>query len=107
MAALGGVIQVPTIDGKAYELKIPPGTQSGELIRVRNMGLPKLNTGRRGYLEVRVVVETPRRLTKEHRVLLRKLAQIEQENVSERRKGFIEKVKEYIYGADSSALAGE
>jgi molecular chaperone DnaJ len=52
----------------------------------------------RGDLVVRVAIETPQKLTPRQEELLRELAEIEEENVSERRRGFLDKLKEYIYG---------
>ncbi len=106
-AALGGDVEVPTLQGESYELRIPPGTQSGELLRIRSMGLPDVRTGGRGDLIVRVTVETPQKLTPRQEELLRELAEIEQVNVSQKRKSFLEKVKDYIYGKEKSDAGQE
>ena len=71
-AALGGDVEVPTLDGTA-RVKIPPGTQTHTVFRLRGKGLPDLETGRRGDELVRVVVVTPDRLDAEARRLLEKL----------------------------------
>lgn len=71
-AALGTVIHVPTIDGKA-KLKIPPGTQGGTLFRLRGKGLPSLGHGRGDEL-VRVNVKTPVNLTRRQKELLKEWA---------------------------------
>jgi molecular chaperone DnaJ len=102
-AALGGVVDVPSLDGEARELAIPHGTQSGDVLRLRRLGLPRLDGGGRGDMLVRVVIETPRRLTQRQEELLRELAEIEEENVSERRKSFLSKLKDYIYGEEGPA----
>jgi len=99
-AALGGQVEVPTLEGGTCELAVPRGTQSGELLRMRGLGLPDMRTGVRGDLVARVVIETPQKLTPRQEELLRELAQIEHVNVSERRKGFLDKVKEYLYGGE-------
>jgi len=101
-AALGGHVQVPTLDGETYELAVPKGTQSGTMLRVRGLGLPNGPAGRRGDLLVRAVVETPEKLTSRQEELLRELAEIEEANVSRRRKSFLDKVKEYIYGEEKT-----
>ncbi len=75
-AALGADVQVPTPYGDA-PLKLPPGTQTGMVYRVRGKGLPKVGEGGRGDLHVRVHVWTPTRLTAEQRALLEQLAQVE------------------------------
>jgi molecular chaperone DnaJ len=97
-AALGGTVEVPTVEGETADLAIPRGIQSGELLRLRRRGLPDLRRGGRGDMLVRVVIETPQRLTARQEELLRELAQIENVNVSEKRKGFLDKLKSYIYG---------
>jgi len=76
-AALGDVIVIPTVDGES-ELTIPPGTQSGDVIRMRGMGIPKLrrdgSTSGRGDQIVVINVEVPTRLTKEQRRLFEELS---------------------------------
>jgi len=74
-AALGAKIQVPTIDGRSL-LKIPPGTQGGQKLRLRGKGAPSLRAARRGdqFVEVRVVV--PRIADERSKELLRELAQL-------------------------------
>jgi molecular chaperone DnaJ len=101
-AVLGGRVEVPTLKGEPYDLKIPRGTQSGELLRLRGLGLPDVRTGGRGDLVVQVFVETPKDLTDRQEDLLRELAEIEKVNVSERRRSFLEKVKDYIYGKEKT-----
>jgi molecular chaperone DnaJ len=72
-AALGAELEIPTLDG-TEQLKIPAGTQSGRVIRVRGKGVPHLNGGGRGDLQVRLRVETPTELSAEQRALLTQLA---------------------------------
>jgi molecular chaperone DnaJ len=75
-AALGAKIELPTLDGRAL-LRIPPGTQSGQMFRLRGRGAPSLmNTGTRGdqYVEVRVVV--PRVVDERSKQILRELAKL-------------------------------
>ncbi len=79
-AALGAKIQVPTIDGSAM-VRIPPGTQSGQRLRMRGRGAPSLlNPGIRGdqYVEVRVVV--PRIADERSKEILRELARLNPDN---------------------------
>jgi len=101
-AALGAEVEVPTVDGSA-RVTIPPGTQSGRLLRMRGRGLPHLRGGGRGDQIVRVVVWTPTRLDPAQERLLRQLAEIESpppadidENPGEG--GFWAKVKEAFTG---------
>jgi molecular chaperone DnaJ len=69
-AALGGAIRLPGIDGKAVELKIPAGIQSGEQLRHRGSGMSVLNGRGRGDLVARILVETPSRMSAKQKKLL-------------------------------------
>ncbi|URJ25198.1 molecular chaperone DnaJ [Candidatus Blochmannia ocreatus (nom. nud.)] len=73
MAALGGEIEVPTLDGRV-KLKIPPETQTGKLFRVRGKGVSSIRTGGNGDLLCRVVVETPVKLNDFQKQLLQDLS---------------------------------
>jgi molecular chaperone DnaJ len=73
-AALGGFKEVPTIDGKV-SLKIPPGTQSEKIFRLKGKGLPALHRRERGDELVRVHVRTPERISRPAKDLLERLAQ--------------------------------
>jgi molecular chaperone DnaJ len=73
-AALGDEFEIPGIDG-AIGLKIPEGTQSGREIRVRGRGVPFLNDKGRGDLIVKVLVQIPRKLSRQQRELVNKLAE--------------------------------
>ncbi|MHC4480940.1 MAG: molecular chaperone DnaJ, partial [Planctomycetota bacterium] len=103
LAALGGLMEVTTLDGEGREMAIPPGTQSGQVLRLRGLGLPQMRGRGKGDLLVRVVIETPDRLTLRQGELLRELAEIENAPVAEKRKGFLDKVRDYIYGQDSES----
>jgi len=100
-AALGDQVEVPTIDGTA-RVTIPNGIQSGELLRLKGLGLPELNATHRGDQLVRVVVWTPDDLNGEQEELMRRLADIESrppETVRRRaHKGFWSRVKEVLTG---------
>jgi molecular chaperone DnaJ len=73
-AALGDEITIPTLEGDTV-LKIPEGTQSGREFRIRGKGVPYLNEHGRGDLVVQVVVQTPKKLTKVQKELLRQLSE--------------------------------
>ena len=95
-AALGAEISIPTLDGD-YKLKIPEGTQSGTVLRLRGKGLPSIRGGGKGDLHVQVRLQTPTRLNKRQRELLAELGGTSTiENKPEPRSLF-EKVKE-IFG---------
>jgi molecular chaperone DnaJ len=68
-AALGTTLEVPTLDGKV-EMRVPPGTQSGTVFRLKGKGIPSAN-GARGDAHVRVIVETPTGLDEKQKELLR------------------------------------
>jgi molecular chaperone DnaJ len=93
--ALGTEIDVPTLDGKA-KVKIPAGTQSGHVFRLRGRGIPHLGGYGTGDQLVRVVVETPRKLSARQRELLEEFAQVSGEDVHPRSKSFLDKVKSIL-----------
>jgi molecular chaperone DnaJ len=76
VAALGGSVSVPTLDGKG-ELKVPAGTQTGERLTLHHMGLPDARTGVRGNLHFVAKVTVPTKLTKRQRQLLEEFRQEE------------------------------
>lgn len=91
-AALGGEVEVPTLDGRV-KLKIPSGTQSGKIFRLRGKGISRLHGYGRGDQYVRITVEVPTRLSEEERKLLRKLAEVGKGRIFPLSQGFIQKVK--------------
>jgi molecular chaperone DnaJ len=95
-AALGTEIKVPTLDGD-HSLKIPEGTQSGTTLRVRNKGVPVLNSHGKGDLFVEVRVQTPGKLNKRQRELLLELDGLGQVENKPQRRTLMSKVKE-IFG---------
>ena len=97
-AALGGELEVPTLDGRV-KLKIPEGTQTGKLFRLRGKGVVPVRGGAPGDLLCRVVLETPVNLTKRQRELLGELRdtlQAEGSNQSPRAKSWFEGVKNFF-----------
>ena len=95
IAALGGEINVPTLDGQA-QLKIPAGTQSGTAFKLRGKGVPSLNSHTRGDLIVRVAVEVPTRLNAEQRKKLEEFSALMGEDNAPLHKSFFEKAKEFF-----------
>jgi len=94
LAALGGAVDVETIDG-TEELQLQPGTQSGAVFCLREKGMPDPSGGRRGDMNVVVRVETPRNLTPEQKELLKKFAESTGEKIREARgKSFFERVRD-------------
>jgi molecular chaperone DnaJ len=98
-AALGGPLEVPTLEGKCTTATLPRGTQSGDEIRLSGKGMPHVRGGRSGDLVVHLRVITPRNLTKRQEELLRELAEIEGKHVAEERKSFMERVRDFFGSA--------
>jgi len=92
-AALGAEIDVPTPHGK-MKLKIPAGTQSGNIFRIKGKGVPDVRGYGHGDALVRVMVETPKKLSPRQRELLEEFARLSGEEVHPLSKGFFDKVKE-------------
>jgi molecular chaperone DnaJ len=99
-AALGGEIEIPTLDGAA-KIKIPPETQSGQVFRLRGKGIKGVRSSYPGDLLCAVVVETPVRLTDKQKELLRELEEINKRDGprhNPRAKGFMDKVRDFFAG---------
>ena len=95
-AALGGEIEVPTLDGKV-KFEVPEGTQTGKLFTLSGKGIPAVNNPkRRGDHRFSVVVETPTRLTREQKELLRKLDDSLETKSSPKRNKFFDTIKEFF-----------
>jgi molecular chaperone DnaJ len=99
-ASLGAPIKVPTLNGPEV-VDVPPGTQPGEVFTLRGRGMPDVRYRGRGDLHVQIAVEVPKRLSDRHEQLLRELAEIENANVSPKRKTFFEKIKNLFHVEDS------
>ncbi|MCP4327510.1 MAG: molecular chaperone DnaJ [Alphaproteobacteria bacterium] len=94
-AALGGTIEVPTVDGTRGRVTIPHGTQSGGRFRLRGKGMTELHGGHRGDMYVEVQVETPVNLSKKQRDLLQEFDDAGKgRSTSPQSEGFFQKVKE-------------
>ena len=91
IAALGGEIEVPTLE-EPESIDVSPGTQSGEVVRLKGKGMPRVDRGGRGELVVLLKVDTPTDLDAEQAELLRQVAQLRGENAGA--KGFFEKLKQ-------------
>lgn len=101
-AALGADIEIPTLAGRET-LTIKPGTQPGDVTRLRGRGMPDpRQKGRIGDLLVEIQVEVPRKLSADQEALLRQLAELDQKDVMPHRKSWFEQVKEFFAGGDSS-----
>lgn len=94
IAALGGDIQVPTIDGGRSRVKVPAGSQSGQRMRLRGKGMPKLRGGGQGDMVIEIAVETPMNLTSRQKEILREFHEV-QANNSPESSSFFAKMKSF------------
>jgi molecular chaperone DnaJ len=99
-AALGGDIEVPTIDGGRSRVKIPAGSQSGRQMRLRSKGMPGLRGGPVGDMYIELSVETPVNLTSQQKEMLREFENMSEENNPEST-NFFSKVKGFWDGMTS------
>jgi len=98
-AALGGTVEVPTVDGSKTNVKIPEGTQSGKQLRLKAKGMPVMRSKQMGDMYIQVTVETPSKLTRRQRELLE---EFERESSAENQPeamGFFSRMKNFIDGA--------
>jgi molecular chaperone DnaJ len=91
-AALGARVEIPTLDGTDV-LKIPAGTQSGDVLRLKGKGTPDIGGRRKGDLIIRVQVRTPESLSREQKALLSKLAELRGEDIEAVDKSVIHRIK--------------
>jgi molecular chaperone DnaJ len=103
VAAMGGDIEVPTIDGGKTKVKVPEGTQSGRRFRLQAKGMPVLRARQNGDMYVQVVVETPQKLTKKQRDLLAEFDRLSSTETQPESSGFLGKVKEFLDGLGGRA----
>ncbi len=94
-AALGGDVKVPTFDGPA-SLKVPAGTQSGTVFKLKGKGMPILNSTARGDLMARLTISVPQKLTPEQKKKVEELAEVLGDEVPPAQKGMFERVKEFF-----------
>jgi molecular chaperone DnaJ len=92
-AALGGIIEIPTLEGKVGKLTIPAGTQPGAVLKVKGRGIPRRIAGGRGDQLVEVKIEIPTQLTPAQRELIAKLAEDLGEKVQPQQASFMEKLR--------------
>lgn len=96
-AALGGEVEVPTIDGGRSRVKVPAGAQSGKQMRLRGKGMPALRGGGVGDMVIELRVETPVNLTSRQKELLTEFEKLSEENNPEG-SNFFSKVKGFWDG---------
>lgn len=92
-AALGCKKEIPSPLGKSCRITIAEGTQSGKVLRVKGEGIPNVHGQGTGDLLTKIIVETPVRLTEKQKELLQEFGELEKENNSPRKQGFLDKIK--------------
>ncbi|MFW8633844.1 molecular chaperone DnaJ [Cribrihabitans pelagius] len=97
-AALGGAIEVPTIDGGRGRVQIPEGSQSGRQMRLRGKGMPALRGGGPGDMFIELAVETPMSLTARQKELLREFEDISEDATNPESRSFFSSVKSFWDG---------
>ena len=97
-AAMGGQIEVPTIDGGRTRVKIPEGTEGGKQFRLKAKGMPVLRSKQQGDLYIQVEVETPKNLSRKQRDLLKAFEDASNPSTSPASTGFFARVKEFFEG---------
>lgn len=99
-AAMGGEVEVPTIDGGSSRVKVPAGSQTGKQMRLRAKGMPALRGGGSGDMLIELAIETPVNLTARQKELLREFEKLSEENNPEG-SSFFSKVKSFWDGMKS------
>ncbi|MFM9938240.1 MAG: molecular chaperone DnaJ [Hyphomicrobiaceae bacterium] len=97
-AALGGNIEVPTLDGSRVKMPIPAGAETGKQFRLKAKGMPVLRSNVQGDMYIQVEVETPKNLTRRQRELLEEFATEAKADNSPASSGFFSRVKEFFEG---------
>ncbi len=97
-ASLGGEFEVPTIEGNKTRVKVPEGTQSGRRFRLTGKGMPVLRSKQTGDMYVQVVVETPQKLTKRQKELMREFEKLSSKETQPESAGFFTRMKEFFDG---------
>ena len=97
-AALGGQIDVPTLEGTSTRVKVPDGTESGKQFRLKGKGMPVLRSKVTGDMYIQVDVETPKNLTRKQRELLEEFEKLSHKETSPESSGFFTRVKDFFEG---------
>ncbi len=97
-AALGGHIEVPTLEGAMTRVKVPEGSESGKQFRLKGKGMPVLRSSVTGDMYIQVEVETPKNLTRKQRELLEEFEKESHRETSPESAGFFARVKDFFGG---------
>ncbi len=102
-AALGGDMEIPTIDGERAKVTIPPGAQTGRRFRIKGKGMTHLRSPSRGDLHVELLVETPVNLSAKQRKLLEEFAKDCGQEAHPQTQGFFDTVKKFFEAGESAS----
>ena len=97
-AALGGNVEVPTLDNAMTRVKVPEGSETGKQFRLKGKGMPVLRSTMTGDMYIQVEVETPKNLTRRQRELLEEFEKESRKETSPESHGFFAKVKDFFDG---------
>ncbi len=97
-AALGGHIEVPTVEGGRSRVKIPDGSQTGKQFRLKSKGMPVMRSKTTGDMYIQVEVETPKNLTRKQKDILKEFDKASSEKTNPDSSGFFSRVKEFFEG---------
>lgn len=95
-AALGGQIEVPTVEGGRSRVKVPEGTQAGRQFRLKGKGMPVLRSKSKGDMYIQVEVETPKNLTRKQKDILKEFEDASSDATNPESSGFFARVKEFF-----------
>ncbi|WP_169566964.1 molecular chaperone DnaJ [Sneathiella limimaris] len=95
-AALGGEVEVPTLDGARAKVSITAGTQSGRKFRLRGKGMPIMNSSENGDMYIHTIIETPVNLTKRQKELLKEFEAESKDGHNPESEGFFSRVKDFL-----------
>ena len=96
-AVLGCETEIKTLDGKTEKISVPAGTSHGQILKVKGMGMPKVNSKSTGDLYAHVFIEIPKKLTDKQRELIKSLAEEMKAPVSENKAGFTDWLKDKFF----------
>ncbi|MEL7048142.1 MAG: molecular chaperone DnaJ [Pseudomonadota bacterium] len=101
-AALGGQIEVPTVEGTITRVKVPEGTESGKQFRLKGKGMPVLRSKITGDMYIQVEVETPKNLTSKQKDLLKQFEEESRKETNPESHGFFSRMKEFFDGKSNA-----
>jgi molecular chaperone DnaJ len=95
-AALGGKFDVATLDGTKSRVSVPEGTQAGKQFRLKGKGMPVLRSSQVGDLYIQIQIETPQKLTKRQRELLKEFEELSSKENNPESAGFFSRMKDFF-----------